>query len=131
MTQKVPVVEQYMTRSPHVVAASEPLQTAHDLMRKYQIRHLPVARGDELVGVVSMGDLHLLETLEGVDIGEVRVEEAMSSKVYTVQLKDEIPKVAAKMAHDKLGSAVVLDGTEVVGIFTTTDALIALLHAWK
>lgn len=32
------------------------------------------------------------------------------------------------MLESKVGSAVVVDGTRVSGVFTTTDALKALLH---
>src|SRR5690242_1905417 len=57
-----PTVDRYMTPSPHTIGQDEPLSAAHELMRAHSIRHLPVLEGRALVGLVSLGDLHLLET---------------------------------------------------------------------
>lgn len=129
---KIPTVANFMTRIPVTIRHDAPLSDAHAKMRKHQFRHLPVLEGSVVVGVVSLGDLHLIETFEDINQDEVPVEDAMSSPVYFVKESDQIHEVAAKMAHDRLGSAVVLDDEDkVVGMFTVTDALIALLHAWK
>ena len=126
-----PSVDHFMKRKPYTIAATATLDDAHHLMRKHRIRHLPVISEGKLVGVVSVGDLYLMETLADVDPREVEVSETMSKKVYTVAPDDPLDKVAAKMAADRLGSAVVVEDDEVVGIFTTTDALRALFHVWK
>lgn len=127
----VPCVSQFMTRLPHTIALDAPLADAHALMRKYQIRHLPVLDGGKLVGLLSMGDLHLIETLPDVNVTDVPVEDAMSPRPYEVSPDAPIDEVAAVMANHKMGSAVVIKGDQVAGIFTTTDALVALLHLWK
>jgi acetoin utilization protein AcuB len=132
MSEKLPTIANFMTRSPTTIDHSASLAEAHAVMRKEQIRHLPVTDGTVVVGMVTLRDLHLIETFDGVDQDEVKVQEAMSSPVYHVHETDPVHLVAAKMAQDKLGSAVVLDEDDTVsGIFTVTDALIALLHAWK
>ncbi|MBT8494819.1 MAG: CBS domain-containing protein [Deltaproteobacteria bacterium] len=132
MSEKVPKVANFMTRSPTTIEHSSTLSHAHEVMRKEQIRHLPVTDGSVVIGVVSVRDLHLIETFDGVDQDKVLVKEAMSAPVYHVHESDQVHLVAAKMAQDKVGSAVVLDEDDTVtGIFTVTDALIALLHAWK
>ncbi len=120
-----------MTRMPHTIEPSATLQQAHELMRKYQIRHLPVMENDNLVGVVSLGDLHLLETLKDVDMN-VPVADAMSEKPVTVSPSEPLDAVAAQMADKRISSVVVvIDDGEVQGIFTNIDALTALLHVWK
>ena len=45
---------------------------------------------------------------------------------YTVAPDAQLREVARTMAERKIGSAVVVDGGEVTGVFTTTDALRAL-----
>jgi acetoin utilization protein AcuB len=99
------------------------MKTAHELMRTHDIRHLPVLHGGKLTGLLSIRDLHLVETLPGVDPEVVRVEEAMSQDVYAVPPKTPLKTVVSEMAARKLGSAVVVDGRNVVGVFTTIDAL--------
>ncbi len=128
---KRPIVEQYMSRSPHTIDRSGTLDEAHKLMRKFDIRHLPVLSEGDLVGLLSIRDLHLLETLKDIDSSVIPVSDAMTERPYVVRPDASIREVAAMMAANKYGSVVVTDEDKVVGIFTTTDALIALLHIFK
>ncbi len=115
-----------MTKSPHSIGQDQRLNLAHELMRKYRIRHLPVLDGGKLVGLLSQRDLFLVETLKDVDPTEVEVSDAMSADVYSVEPGAKLTAVAAHMADKKIGCAVVMDGPKVVGVFTTTDALLTL-----
>jgi acetoin utilization protein AcuB len=115
-----------MTANPHSVGADQPLAVAHKMMREHGIRHLPVLRGGELVGLVSQRDLYLVETLREVDPAVATVEEAMSQSTYAVAPKTPLAKVARVMAAKKYGCAVVMEDGDVVGIFTAVDALRAL-----
>jgi acetoin utilization protein AcuB len=122
----VHAVDDFMTRAVYTIGTKSPLSEAHRLMNDHAIRHLPVLEGGRLVGVVSMRDLHLIETLKGVDPQEVTVEEAMSQDAYTVPPGTGLTEVARTMAQHKYGSAVVARDGHVEGIFTTIDALRAL-----
>ncbi len=124
-----PTIERYMSPSPHTIGSDQPLSVAHQVMHRHDIRHLPVLRGGRIVGVVSLRDLHLMETLPGVHADELSVEEAMSQDVYSVPRDAPLAQVARTMATRKLGSAVVLEHNKVVGVFTTVDALHALADA--
>ena len=115
-----------MTEAPFSVGVDQPLATAHEMMRAHRIRHLPVLRAGKLVGLLSQRDLYLVETLRDVDPAKVRVEEAMSQKAYAVGPGTSLDRVSERMAAKKYGCAVVMEGGEVIGIFTTTDALRAL-----
>ncbi len=129
MPKKKIIVRDYMTLSPHTIGAEQTLATAHTVMRDNGIRHLPVLRGGRLVGMVSMRDLHLLETLKDVDPEQVTVEEAMTDTPFVVTADAPLGEVARDMAESKLGSAVVVEGKKVVGVLTTVDALRALADA--
>lgn len=50
-------VEDYMTRTPTTVTTDTGVQQALQLMQRDQVRRLPVVRGTELVGIISIGDL--------------------------------------------------------------------------
>ena len=56
-----------MTTSPRTIGAQDTMAQEHRVMREARVRHLPVLDDDRLVGVVSAGDLHLMETLKDVD----------------------------------------------------------------
>ncbi len=120
---KTAKVSDFMAKGPITIDAANSLAAAHRLMRQKRIRHLPVLKGRRLVGIVSMGDLHLLETLKDIDPETVPIEDAMTRRPYRVGPDEPLTQVAAAMARKKLGSAIVVDKGAVVGIFTTIDAL--------
>jgi acetoin utilization protein AcuB len=123
------LIKEFMTRNPITIADHQSLATAHRMMREHGVRHLPVLSAGKLVGVVSMRDLYFIETLPGVKTDEVLVSEAMSSEVYTVSPDTPLDEVVREMADNKYGSVIVVDSTRAVGVFTTVDALRALLPA--
>jgi acetoin utilization protein AcuB len=96
------------------------------MMREHRVRHLPVLEAGKLVGLISQRDLHFIETLQDVDPNNTTVEEAMTTDVYITGPYAPLEEVAATMAENKYGSAVIVDRGKVVGIFTTVDALSAL-----
>jgi acetoin utilization protein AcuB len=116
-----------MTRAPYTIGDQQTLAAAHRLMNEHGIRHLPVLDAGRLVGILSQRDLHLIETLRDVNPEEVKVSEAMSSEPFTVSVRSSLRKVVSEMAEHKYGSAVVMENDRVVGVFTTVDALRALV----
>ncbi len=119
-------VERFMTKAPHTIGSDQTLTTAHRMMRRFRIRHLPVLTNGNLVGILSQRDLHFIETLSGVDPDQVTVSEAMTEEIFTIEPTTSVETVATEMADHKFGCAVVMDGGHVVGVFTTIDALRAL-----
>jgi acetoin utilization protein AcuB len=126
MSVSSPSVGDYMTACPESIQRTETLSRAHALMREHHVRHLPVMEGDDLVGIVSQRDLHLLETLQDVDPEQVSVDDAMIERPFVVAPSAPLHEVADDMARHKYGAAVVMDGPKVVGLFTLTDAVRAL-----
>ena len=120
-------VRKFMALGPRLISSGHTLAQAHQVMRQHNIRHLPVVDGGRLVGMVSQRDLYLLETLKGVDPTTEKVEEAMSPEPFAVEPDTPLDEVALAMAEHKYGSAVVVDQGAVVGLFTTVDALRALV----
>ena len=48
-----------VTRSPATVTPDTQLSEARDLMAEHRVRRLPVLKGEELVGILSLGDVAL------------------------------------------------------------------------
>jgi acetoin utilization protein AcuB len=115
-----------MTRAPRTIGPAASLAEAHALMRALRIRHLPVLEDGKLVGMVSQRDLAVIESLPDVNPAEVPVEDAMTEDVFVVAPTTPLAQVATDMAERKRGSAVVMQGDRVVGVFTVTDACRAL-----
>jgi acetoin utilization protein AcuB len=126
MNRYVPTVADYMTPGPHTIAASDSVARAKELMQEYGIRHLPVVGGDRLVGILSDRDVTFLQGLGRVHLDAVAVEIAMTRKPYAVRPDASLNQVARIMAERKCGSVVVMERGVIVGVLTTTDALVAL-----
>lgn len=93
-------------------------------MRTRQIRHLPVTKEGQLVGIVSDRDIKLLLS-EEFDIQsrkELTVGDAYIDDPYVVDVGDSLERVLEVMAERHLGSALVTKKGRLVGIFTSTDA---------
>ncbi len=118
----IPAVSRYMTKQPFSIDRKASLQEAHQLMRKHRIRHLPVLEGGNLVGIVTLRDLHLLETIGDVDLETVLVEEAMTQHPFVVTDDMPLDEALDIMTEHKYGSVIVMDRNGVEGIFTATDA---------
>lgn len=126
MSKPIPAVRKYMTTSPHSIGREQTLAVAHSMMREHSFRHLPVLEGGKLVGLVTMRDLHLIETLRDVDANVVTVEDAMTTDVYAVSPDAPLDEVAMEMSEHKYGCTIVMQNEHVVGVFTTVDACRAL-----
>jgi acetoin utilization protein AcuB len=119
-------IRTFMTRGAYTIGQKQTLATAHQMMREHKVRHLPVLEAGKLVGIISQRDLHLIETLREVDPETTTVDEAMTVDVYVTGPNTPLDEVAAAMAENKYGSAIIVEGKNVVGVFTTVDALNAL-----
>jgi acetoin utilization protein AcuB len=117
------MMRQCMTPAPHSVGKDQPLSVAHELMKKYKLRHLPVLEHGKLVGILTERDLLSLEAMAALDPDGETVEDGMTQDVQTVGPEDRVRDVVRDMAKLKHGSAVVVEHGKVVGIFTVTDAL--------
>jgi acetoin utilization protein AcuB len=121
-----PTVDLYMTAAPQTIQRNQSLSDALQLMRSHAIRHLPVLDGSKLVGVVSQRDLLQFQTLDGADVQQSRVGEAMTADAYAIGPDVAVRTVAAEMADHRYGSAIVVERGRVIGIFTAIDGLRAL-----
>lgn len=112
-----------MTASVFTIGDDQTMADARARMREHGVRHLPVLRGGHLRGIVSERDLALVESLPGVDPAALKISEAMTEEPYVVARGTAVTEVVERMADQKYGAALVVDGDRPIGIFTTIDAL--------
>lgn len=122
-------VEEFTTPNPITADENDGVEEMQSLMRKHGIRHLPIMRGNKIIGIVSQRDLAVLA---GLDLGkqvQVRASDLMKTDPVTVRSSDPLDDVAYRMSERKIGSVIVLDDSGApYGIFTATDALNALIE---
>ena len=97
-------------------------------MRAAEIRHLVVVEGDRVTGIVSNRDLRrLIEDPTRTPRLADPIRRIMTEDPVTVAPDIPVTEAARLLLERKIGALPVREGDEVVGIFTTSDALEALL----
>jgi CBS domain-containing protein len=106
------------------VAPEDSLAYAAEVMVASGVRHLPVLRGPELVGMLSERDvLRRGAELGGRGAAPDSVGNAMTHPAITVGPDEPIAAAAALMFGHKIGCVPVVQGGIVLGVLTTTDIL--------
>lgn len=122
----IPTVQKFMTYVPKTIGYDQPLALASEFMKKLHMRHLPVLKGGELVGILTDRDINLVLSFKDVDAATTKVEEAYTQDPYFTSPNTPLDEVVAHMAEKKFGCALVVDNGKLVGIFTEIDAYRAL-----
>lgn len=119
-----------MTHLVITVHTDLPIQEAHDIMRKENIRRLVVVdKQGHLLGIVSERDILQASPSEVTSLSiweisylmsKIRVEQVMTRDVITVDIDTPIEEAARIMADKKIGSLPVTEDGRLVGIITET-----------
>ncbi len=117
-----------MTRDVVCISEQDSLEVARDIMKEWEIRHLPVMRGKRLVGVLSNRDLLLYTEAEGFGTNQMSdrtVCEVMTNKPITCGPTDSISHIAGLMIENKIDCVPIVEANEtgLLGLVTTTDLL--------
>jgi CBS domain-containing protein len=123
-------VRDWMTRAPATVTPETSVGETARLMRSRDIHHVLVTEGEQVVGIVSDRDLRSLphEAQPGPGPG-VPVARVMSEPPLIVAPDTPLTVAARALLDSRIGALPVVEGGRARGIFTTADALEALL-AW-
>lgn len=121
-------VEEYTSPNPITAHENDPVEAVANLMRKNGVRHIPIVKGEQVVGIVSDRDIKVLEGLEVRDKAQVLARHIMSPDPITVDARTSLDHVALEMSKRKIGSVIVYEEGKLLGIFTSTDALNALVE---
>jgi acetoin utilization protein AcuB len=119
-------IERYMSTVLVVISPSQPLSEAIRLMRLHEVRHLPVVTKGKIDGLISQRDIYLMQSFEHSAPSRILVTETMTRDPYTVEPDEPVDRVAREMVRRKIGTALVAHGSRLMGLFTATDALLAL-----
>src|SRR5512132_1259170 len=117
-------VRDWMTRQPATVAPDSSISAALGRTRSAEIRHLLVVEADRLVGIVSRRDWRRLQGGESPAGWESQVvARIMTEDPVTVAPETPVTVAARVLLERKIGCLPVREGDEIIGIFTTSDAL--------
>lgn len=125
-------VKDRMRRSLVSIAQSDTLDHALTTLKRFNIRHLPVVKGDHVVGIVSDRDVKKAapSPFDYPTADEFRaftsavsVKEIMTKEVITVAPLTPIEEAASLMSQKRIGALPVVQEGRLVGMITETDVL--------
>ena len=131
-TMTLKSVKEYMTRDPATVGPQDSLATVIELLRRRDIRAVPVIEKDQLVGVVTDRDIRQVAPgyplfRDDDEIQRYRenltVTAAMTADPMTVSPTDSLVAAAKVLETYKISSLPVVDDKRLVGMLTVTDIL--------
>ena len=121
-------VEELTTPNPITATEDATVDDLARLMKEHGIRHLPIVRNAQVVGIISDRDLRVVAALETQEKRLVQAGDIMARDPVTVNSEATLDEVAFEMSDRKIGSVIVNEGDKFLGIFTVTDALNALIE---
>ncbi len=133
MIAKEPVAT-IMTREVFTVEIGKTLREAEKIMKRHKIRHMPVVKGEALVGMLSLNDLLRLSFVDSYGYEEdenidtaiyqmLNIEQVMMAHPRSVQADQPIREVAEIFVKEDFHALPVLEGEKLAGIVTTTDVI--------
>jgi len=132
MKKRSPISE-IMTAHVITLNKSDDLETAEKLFKSWKIRHIPVVKGKQIIGMLSYTDLLRISFADAVDENEYDVdttvynmftiEQVMAKNLVSVPSTATIKEVAELLAKKEFHALPVVDNNELVGIVTTTELI--------
>ena len=139
---KAELVSNWMSYDVITITPDTRLIDAHNTLREYNIRRLPVVdAGNKLVGIVTLGDIREASPSDATSLSiwelnyllaKLPIKEVMTSNPITVYTTDTIAQAARLMMENKISGLPVLDpvnGT-LKGIITESDIFRLVVQTW-
>ena len=135
MDPSLSLVNQIMTSPLLTIMPDRPMLEASHLMETDHVRYLCVSDKDEIVGIISVRDLvrYFVDSEGGPvrDLDNVYrpLSVLMRTTMETIASERTVQEAAQTMAEKRIGSLLVLEAGEMVGIVTETDLVRKVIAA--
>ena len=125
-------VQDVMTRSPIVAAASTPIGDAAALMKQHNVRRLPVVSDGRVIGIVTDRDLKEAKPPSSVALSawelktllsRMTLQGLMRRPVITLPPDAPLEHASRLMMEKKIGGIPIVEDGRLVGIVTESDVL--------
>lgn len=132
-------ISHIMTKTVVTANEKDDLKTVVEKLKKNTIRHIPIVKGKEVIGIISRTDINrltfgaLFEGQEGADeaiLDMLTVSQVMTSKPRTVSSDMIIKDLAEIFSKEDFHALPVVDDGQLQGIVTTTDVIKYLLEQY-
>lgn len=133
-------ISHIMTKSVITANENDDLRKVVEKLKQNAIRHIPIVKGKEVIGIISRTDINrltfgaLFEGQEGADeaiLDMLTISQVMTSKPKTVSSDTIIRDLAEIFVKEEFHALPVVDNGELKGIVTTTDVVKYFLEQYE
>lgn len=138
---RLELVKDWMSRDVVTAVPTLGLLEAYSLMRKHDIRRLPVVENGRLLGIVTSGDIREARPSTATSLSawelnyllaNLTASEVMSQPAQTISPEATIGEAADIMLGRKISGLPVVDSSgRLVGIITESDIFRMVVHNWR
>lgn len=133
-------VSKIMTKDVITLNHTDNLDTAEQIFKSKNIRHIPVVNGEHIIGMLSYTDLLRISFVDAADddaqdvdtvvYNMFTIEQVMAKNLVSVNSETTIKDVAEILSKKEFHALPVVDNDKLVGIVTTTDLINYLLEQY-
>jgi acetoin utilization protein AcuB len=125
-------VKDWMTTDPITVTTDTPITKIQRMFRENRIRRLPVVDNGNLVGIVTLEDIHLTSPSEATTLSthelhyllsKLTAKDIMTTNLVLVGPNDLAEHAALLMLEKGIGALPVVYKGSLIGIITATDVV--------
>lgn len=129
-------VKNRMTANPYTISYNAPINDLMELMRAKNLKRIPVVKGEEVVGIVTDGDLHKVSPTKATSLSifevnylltKLTVSDAMTKEVITISPDALLEEAAVLMRENRISTLAVVKDKKLVGIITESDIFDAFI----
>ena len=123
-------VRKWMTGRLMTITPQTTLSKAQQIMFECKLRRLPVLQGENLVGIVTLGDIREAKPSDATTLSiyelnylldQLTAKDFMTPNPITIAPDDTIAQAARLMVEHKVGGLPVVKNGRLIGIITETD----------
>ena len=119
------LVRHAMTEAPKTASPSMNAADAAALMKQFDVGVVPVAEGDQLLGLITDRDLVVRVVAERRDPTEVRLSDILTKSPVTVSPDTKLSDARDLMAEHRIRRLPVTKADRLVGILSLGDVAVA------
>lgn len=134
-------ISKIMTTNVIALTLSNSLLDAEQLFKSYKIRHIPVVKNKDVIGILSLTDLQRISFTDINSEHAVEMEDSYleNFSVEQIMVKDPIQIISTKtikevaqiLSKNEFHALPIVEDHELIGIVTTTDLLNYLIAQYN
>jgi acetoin utilization protein AcuB len=126
------IVKEVMSKNPVTIGPATKLRVLNELMKANDVRHVPVVKNGQLIGIVTEKDIRYAmipekipgkKVPQGWNLDHLKVQDIMTDNTITIAQEAQVEEAARIIYGLKIHALPVMKNDKLVGIISVMDIL--------